>query len=230
MSSLKSAKLVAVMVGKVQEHPPQAEAGPYAQPWRSAFIKDEVEGRVAIRRLGVDGDEVANRDVHGGPEQSVLAYPYSHYKRWQSELKNQEMGPGGFGENLSIDGLDEHSVCLGDSYQIGSVLLQVSLPRLPCASIDRRWQRKGLMKQVGALSRTGWYFRVLEEGEVGAGDLVTRTSRPLPNWTVSDVLQLRMHAGKGNVDRAEELAECELLAPHWREHFAQRACRAGATS
>ncbi len=230
MSSQKPAKLVAVMVGKVQEHPSRGDAGPYAHPWRSAFIKDEVQGRVPIRRLGVDGDEVANRNVHGGPEQSVLAYPYSHYESWRCELNIQDMGPGGFGENLSIDGLDEHSVCLGDSYQIGSVALQVSLPRLPCASIDQRWMRKGLMKQVGQLSRTGWYFRVLEEGEVGAGDLVTRTARPLPNWTISDVLQLRMNASRADAGRAEQLAECELLAPHWREHFAGRVLRAGAMS
>jgi len=223
----KPAELIAVLVGKVQEHPGQGETGPYSRTWKSAFIKTEVRGRVRIQRLGVDGDEVANRDVHGGPEQSVLAYPYSHYEKWRDELAILTMAPGGFGENLAINGLDEHSVCLGDSYQIGSALLQVSLPRLPCSSIDRRWQRKGLMKQVGELSRTGWYFRVLQEGEVGAGDLVVRTARPLPDWTVSDVLQLRMGGNEADADRAAYLADCELLAPHWREHFAQRARRAG---
>lgn len=229
MRTQESAHLVAVMAGKVREFPATEESSHFGLPWRSAFVKEELPGKVHVGRLGLEGDEVANPKVHGGPEQSVLAYPYEHYQSWRSELGVKTMGPGGFGENLSIDGLDEVSVCIGDSYKIGSVLLQVSLPRLPCASIDRRWRRKGLMKQVGDLSRTGWYFRVLQEGKLATSDPVVRTARPLPDWTVKRVLQLRLQNSEESLDQAAQLAQCELLAPHWREHFAQRVNRTEAS-
>ena len=225
MTTQKSAQLVAVLAGKVRDFPATEEPGHFGRPWRSAFIKEALTGTVQVRRLGLEGDEVADTKVHGGLEQSVLAYPYEHYQRWRSESGVEEMGPGGFGENLCIDGLDESSVCIGDSYKIGTVLLQVSLPRLPCSSIDRRWRRKGLMKQVGEFSRTGWYFRVLQEGKLAASDPVFRTARPLPQWTVKRVLQLRLNNDEESLNQVTELAECDLLAPHWREHFAQRASR-----
>ena len=229
MTAQESARLVAVLAGKVRDFPATEEVGRFARPWRSAFVKEALSGTVHVGRLGVEGDEVDDTKVHGGPEQSVLAYPFEHYQRWRSESGVEAMGPGGFGENLCIDGLDESSVCIGDSYKIGSVLLQVSLPRLPCASIDRRWRRKGLMKQVGDLSRTGWYFRVLQEGTLTPSDRVLPTARPFPDWTVKRVLQLRLHNSKESLGEAAQLAECELLASHWREHFAQRINRAAGS-
>jgi len=225
MRGSDEAALEAVLVGPVRTHSGGDPAGPFAHSWRSGFVKAPVDGPVQVRKLGLDGDEVANTAVHGGIEQSVLGYPAAHYPRWREELAVAEMGPGGFGENLCIRGLDENSVCIGDEFQVGSTRLQVSLPRLPCASIDRRWQIKGLSKQVAALARTGWYFRVLREGELRAGDPVQRLQRPLPQWTVSQVLRLRLHNERSSLDSAAELARCELLAGHWRQHFADRVAR-----
>ncbi len=225
MSLPADAALEAVLVGSVRTHPGGAPSGPFAGPWRSAFVKEPVDGPVQIRSLGLDGDEVANTSVHGGLEQSVLGYPAAHYPHWREELAMAEMGPGGFGENLCISGLDEQGVCIGDEFQVGSAQLQVSLPRLPCASIDRRWQIAGLGKKVGVLARTGWYFRVLREGEVRAGDLVQLLRRSLPQWTVARVLRLRLDNQRDSLDSAAELAHCELLAGHWRQHFADRVAR-----
>ena len=175
------------------------------------------------------GGHIRAAAVHGGLEQSVLAYPGAHYRRWRQELGIDEMGPGGFGENLCVSALDEHSVCIGDQLEVGSALLQVSLPRLPCASIDRRWQRRGLSLQVGRTCRTGWYLRVLREGAVQTGDVLHRTARPLPQWTVARVLQLRLANDPAQLDNAAQLADCELLSGHWREHFAARLARGGTS-
>ena len=225
MSSLPPAILEAVLVGKVREHPAGEPDGPFAQPWRSAYIKDPVDGPVRIHKLGLEGDQVADTRVHGGLEQSVLAYPACHYRQWRSELGIAEMGPGGFGENLCVTGLDETSVCIGDQYQVGDALLEVSLPRLPCASINRRWRDTSLAQEVGRLSRTGWYFRVLREGEVCAGDRLERIAHPMTEWTVAKVLQLRLNNNRDSLEQAGRLASCELLAAHWREHFADRVTR-----
>jgi len=225
MSSSRSAILEAVLVGKVREHPGEGPNGPFQQPWRSAYIKEPVDRPVWIRKLGLEGDQVADTRVHGGPEQSVLAYPACHYGHWRSELGIEDMGPGGFGENLCVTELDETRVCIGDQYQVGGAVLQVSLPRLPCASINRRWRIPHLAQKVGRLSRTGWYFRVLSEGEVSAGDRLQRLARPLPEWTVAKVLQLRLNNDQDSLEPAGRLAACELLAAHWREHFAARVTR-----
>jgi len=225
MTSQPVSSLEAVLVGRVREHPGGEPGGPFARPWRSAFVKQPVDGPVRIGPLGLDGDEVANTAVHGGLEQSVLAYPGAHYPRWRRELGINEMGPGGFGENLCVSELDEHKVCIGDQFEIGSAVLQVSLPRLPCASIDRRWQRRGLSLQVGKDCRTGWYLRVLREGTVRSGDVLHRTARPLPQWTVARVLKLRLVNDPEQLEDAAQLADCELLAGHWREHFAGRLAR-----
>ena len=115
------AALEAVLVGAVRTHPGGASSGPFARPWRSGFVKVPVDGPVQIRRLGLEGDEVANTTVHGGLEQSVLGYPAAHYPRWREELTVADMGPGGFGENLCISGLDELSVCIGDEFQVGAL-------------------------------------------------------------------------------------------------------------
>jgi MOSC domain-containing protein YiiM len=227
MTREPAAILEAVLVGQVREHPGGQRGGPFARPWRSAFVKEPVDGPVHIGPLGLEGDEVANTAVHGGLEQSVLAYPGAHYPRWRQELGIDEMGPGGFGENLCVSELDENSVCIGDRLEVGGAVLQVSLPRLPCASIDRRWQRRGLSLQVGRDCRTGWYLRVLREGAVRAGDVLHRTARPLPQWTVARVLQLRLSNERDQLEDAAQLAGCELLAGHWRDHFASRVARGG---
>src|SRR5262249_47371619 len=144
-------------------HGTPGAADPLEQPWTSAYYKDPVTGPVKLGRLGLEGDQQADRRVHGGPDMAVLAYSIDHYPVWRRELGIESMGPGGFGENFAVAGRDERTVCVGDVIAIGDARLQVSQPRGPCANISRRWKRADLLKRVTENGRSGWYLRVLDE-------------------------------------------------------------------
>ena len=152
--------------------------------WLTAFGKRPVEGPVRLHRLNLEGDRVADKVGHGGPDQAVLGYSADHYPAWREELGLPEMGPGGFGENFTISGQDERTVAIGDVYRVGTALVQVSQPRGPCYKISYFWRRPDLLGRCEASGRHGWYLRVLEEGVVEAGLPVELVERPNPYWTV----------------------------------------------
>src|SRR5712692_154873 len=181
--------LVSVQVGRSRLLP----APEFAKRlrWRSAFFKTPVNGSVRLSSQGLEGDQQGDRRVHGGLEMAVLAYSADHYPRWRSELGLAEMGPGGFGENFTIVGQDEESVCIGDAYAIGSTVVQVSSPRGPCYKIGYRWARPDLLRRVEATGRHGWYLRVVQEGWVEAGQPVVLVARPYPDWTVRRATDVR---------------------------------------
>jgi MOSC domain-containing protein YiiM len=217
-----SAILVSVQVGRVRAYGAPDAADPREREWRSAFAKAPVRGPVHVGRLGLDGDEQAATDVHGGPEMAVLAYALDHYPAWRAELGIVELGPGGFAENFTVSGMDERAVCVGDVFAVGTARLQVSKPRGPCATISRFWKRPDLLRRVAETGRTGWYLRVLAEGTVEAGAEVRRLERPHPEWTVARVLELRHHPERDR-EALERLAGCPALAPGWRAEFARLA-------
>jgi MOSC domain-containing protein YiiM len=217
-----SATLVSVQVGRIRAYGAPDAADPREREWRSAFAKSPVSGPVHVGRLGLDGDEQAATEVHGGTEMAVLAYALEHYPAWREELGIAEMGPGGFAENLTVSGLDERTVCVGDVVTVGGARLQVSKPRGPCATISRFWKRPDLLRRVAETGRTGWYLRVLDEGAVAAGQEVRRLERPFPEWTVARVLELRHHPERDRGALAR-LADCAALAPGWRGEFARLA-------
>jgi MOSC domain-containing protein YiiM len=167
---------------------------------------------------------VYNTDVHGGTQMAVLAYAAAHYREWRAEPGLEAMGPGGFGENLTIDGLDEHSVCIGDTYDVGEVRLQVSQPRGPCSNISRRWGVPTLLQRVAETGRTGWYLRVLREGLLERGQEVSLAARPHPDWSVARLLALRLDPQRDPAALAW-LAACEELSPQWRAMYAEHAAR-----
>ena len=173
--------LVSVQVGLPRELPAKT---PGARPWRSAIVKAPVAGPVWLGRLGLAGDEQADRRYHGGPEQAVLAYAAAHYPLWNAELAPRGLTPGAVGENLTVEGQDETSVCLDDVYAIGEALVQVSCPRPPCRKVSRRWDVHDLAARLTRTGRTGWYLRVLREGEGAAGRAVGRVARAQPDLTV----------------------------------------------
>ena len=177
-----SAKLLSIQIGTPKSYTDEQGT------WETAFFKDTVEGSVFLGKLGLAGDAVANTKHHGGPEQAVLIYGAVNYPRWQAEL-GKEFPFGGFAENLTMSGLDEAMVCIGDIYQIGPVKLQVTRPRIPCWKIARRWGMPDLTKRVSQTGRTGWYCRVLEEGEIEAGLLVELLERPNLEQTVAQAYQ-----------------------------------------
>lgn len=144
-----------------------------------------------LKRLGLDGDRPADRRFHGGPDQAALCYAAAHYAVWREELGIADIGPGGFGENLTIADQDEQSVCVGDVYQVGEALVEVSKPRVPCYKISYFWRRPDLLERVQQTGRHGWYVRVLQEGRVEAGDELIRVDRRPFAPTVAQAVTLR---------------------------------------
>lgn len=190
---------------------PTGDGAPWDRVWETGFVKRPVEGPVLLRRENLAGDGQADLRSHGGPDKAVLAYAVEHYPRWREELGLPELGPGGFGENLTVEGQDECSVCLGDVYALGEAVLEVSQPRSPCYKISWRWRRPELLPRVEETGRHGWYLRVLQEGTIEAGQPLTLVRRPYPQWTVrraSDVFRAR----REDTDAAAELAACPALA------------------
>lgn len=223
MSAEWLATVTSVRAGRIARHdrPEWDEVRP---EWNTAFWKDEVAGAVHVGTLGVEGDQQADKQHHGGPEMAVLMYAESHYEHWRTLAGLAAMGPGGFGENLVLRGTDETKVCVGDVLDLGSARLQVASPRGPCMDISRRWNTAGLLQQVVDSRRTGWYLRVLREGAVASGDAVTLVERPHEGWTIDRLLALRYVAPRDHAALAEA-ASLGAFAPEWREQFARLSAR-----
>lgn len=214
--------IASVQVGLPQHFGTQGAADPMDRPWVSGYVKRSVGEPVWVSRTGIRGDGQADLKHHGGPEKAVLAYAASHYARWREELGITEFGAGALGENLTVQGMSEESVCIGDTYRAGEVLMQVSQPRQPCWKISRRWRVKDLALRAQESGRTGWYLRVLHEGWLQTGTKLELVDRPMPEWSVARASRL-LHVEKQDRKNAAVLAACELLAPSWRETFAKRA-------
>lgn len=205
------AKLLSIQTGRVQTH-----LLSNGEAWTSAYVKTPVSGAVYAGKSGLAGDEQRNLKVHGGEHRAILGYDAGHYPVWYQET-GRELAYGSFGENFTLEGLSEDTVCLGDIYQIGdTVRVQVSQPRQPCHQIYNHLKIRGIQQRVDETRRTGWYFRVLNSGPVEAGMTMTLLERSQPEWTI-----LRAHEVMDNraVDRraAAALAEVEALSPGWRE-------------
>ena len=220
-----SGRVVSVRVGKVTAYERPAWDHIQTRPYQTAFRKAEVAGPVHIGPLGLQGDEQADKKFHGGPHMAVLMYAESHYPGWRLVEGLADMGPGGFGENLTVTGLDETQVCVGDVFEVGGATLQVASPRGPCADISRRWDREWLLRKVVERRHTGWYLRVLAPGEVKAGDVVQLLERPHAGWTVDRMLQLRYLVPR-DVPGLREASAVAAFSPEWREKFAEMAEKA----
>ncbi len=214
-------RLQSIQVGR-----PRFRVSGSGRRWRTAFFKDPVERAVALRAINLDGDQQGDIRVHGGPEMAVLCYSAGHYPAWREELGLPEMGPGGFGENFTIAGADEWSVCIGDVLEVGDAVVQVSQPRGPCWKIAERWERPDLLKRVEASGRHGWYLRVLQEGTVEAGFDIRLLARPQEDWTVrraADTYRWR----KWRPEDAAALAAIPELAPRPKAELARVASAHG---
>lgn len=180
--------------------------------WTSSIFKEPIDGAVPVKQLGLEGDRCADPENHGGVDKAILGYSADHLDFWQKEL-GQPVPGGGFGENLTFEGLDETMVCIGDRWTIGSVLLQVSQPRQPCWKLGRRWKRNDLPKMVVKLGYSGWYFRVLKEGVLESGQEVTLVQRTHPEWTVARASSV--FYGK-QPEEKQLLAGLDELAAAWK--------------
>lgn len=185
----------------------------------SAIAKSPVGGAQRVGFLGIDGDEQADLSVHGGPDKAIHHYPRDHYDWWAGELGGHELlgAPGAFGENISTAGLVEGEACIGDRYRLGTALVEISQGRQPCWKLGHRFGIATVPATVVRTRRSGWYYRVIEEGEVAAGATLDLIERPLPEWSVERVFGLLIGgAGKREPAALRELADMEQLASTWR--------------
>ena len=143
----------------------------------TGIYKETISGRLMLRRLNLDGDGQADLRVHGGREKAVYVYPSEHYAFWRTELPGVPLPYGIFGENFTTEGLDERSVYIGDQYQIGNAVVEVTQPRMPCFKLGVRFRRPDIPQRFHASERCGFYLAVLREGDVGAGDVWERLVR-----------------------------------------------------
>ncbi len=190
--------------------------------WMTGFFKLPIPHRIWLSTLNLDGDGQADLENHGGLDKAVNVYPAEHYPYWVQTIGLADLQPGSFGENFTIEGLLESDVCIGDVFEVGDALVQISQPRQPCWKLARRWGIKDLALQVQETGRTGWYFRVLREGHVQAGDSLVLLERHCPNWTVSVANEV-MHHRIDDRQAAHDLADCVYLSSRWREKLKRRA-------
>lgn len=208
-------RLESVQIGQSRTYGTPGAANPLERPWTSAIRKQPVEGQVWAGREGLSGDQQYDRLGHGGPDRALLMYSADHYPRWREEWGRKDVGPGAFGENLTVSRLSEDSACIGDVFRIGEVRVQVSSPRSPCNNLARRHGIHDLVKVILLNHRSGWYLRVLQEGWLEAGMEVLLADRPYPQWTIRRSAQVK----RLRADLPEEarlLAACPALQVEWR--------------
>lgn len=176
-----SPRIASVQTGRI------APLGPKGVP--SGFVKRVVNGPVRVEMLGLAGDEQADLRVHGGFDKAVYGYALANYAAWLREVPQHAalLVPGGLGENLTIDGLDEAAVCIGDIVRVGTATLQVTQPRQPCFKFGLRFNDPLMPRAMVKNGLCGWYYRVIEAGAVSAGDTLELQERPNPDWSIAQV-------------------------------------------
>jgi MOSC domain-containing protein YiiM len=184
----------------------------------TGIFKTPVNGRLRMCTLNLEGDRQADLSVHGGPNKAVYGYPSEHYAYWKKELPGVELPWGSFGENLTTSGLLESEVHIGDRFTIGAAEVVVTQPRLPCFKLNLKFDRDDMVKRFLASHYSGFYFRVLREGEVGAGDEIVPIHRDENRVSVLDALRLYLRESDSSELRNRAL-RLEYLSPSWRKEL-----------
>lgn len=218
--------LQSVQVGMPHRYGVPKATDPMERRWQTSFFRTPSPEPRWLYTTHLDGNVQADLKHHGQPDQAVLLYAAAHYPLWQAELGRQDIGPGGFGENFTLDGLSEETACIGDIYALGAAQIQVTGPRYPCWKIERRWGIEGLTARVAATGRTGWYCGVLHEGMIEPGMPVSLIERPYPEWTMALINDFG-HGRNKDVEKAQALAACPLLHGFWGELIVRSATRKG---
>lgn len=209
-----SVPILALLAGKVQ---------PFTRGEASAIGKTPLTGPIKIGFLGIEGDEQADHRYHGGPDKALHHYPADHYPYFSQLAPGQDLlnAPGAFGENISTWGLLEEEVCIGDRFRCGTALLEVSQGRQPCWKQGDRLEWTLLPALMVKQRRSGWYYRVIEEGMAAEGDTLTLVDRPLSDWSVKRVFGLLIAGDwKRDPEALPALRDMELLFSGWRDHAA----------
>jgi MOSC domain-containing protein YiiM len=209
---MPAATLLSVQTGRT------APLGPDHVP--SAFVKTARTGPVAVGHLSLEGDEQADLAVHGGPEKAVYAYAASHFPDWAARFPALNFTGGAMGENLTVTGMTEADICVGDVHGIGTALLQVCQPRQPCFKFSLRHNNNRLPKTMVKSGQSGWYYRVLQTGALKASDAIILHERPNPDFPFTRLVEI-VYRGQATRQEIARMAEMPGLAGQWRDHARQ---------
>jgi len=187
-------------------------------PVATGIFKEPVPGSVRLHTLNLDGDRQADLSVHGGVSKAVYAYPAEHYEFWKRELPNMKLPYGMFGENFTTEGLSEDSVNVGDRFRIGNAEVMATEPRLPCYKLGIKFGRADIIRKFLQSRRTGFYFAVLQEGAVKAGDEIELISRDANNIPISDITRLYAFE-RDDLATLRRAVKLEGLSESWRGYF-----------
>lgn len=187
----------------------------------TGIFKKPVSGPVPLRTLNLDGDQQADLIVHGGPYKAVYAYPFEHYPFWRKEFPDMDLPPGTFGENFTTEGLGEDTLHVGDRFQIGSAILMVRQPRMPCYKLAAKFRRDDMVQRFLRSGRSGFYFSVEREGQVEAGDTIQPVSNNEDGISISEMNRLFFHDkyNRGLLGKAMATGD---LPKDWRDYFLER--------
>ncbi len=194
----------------------------------TGIFKKPVSGPVQLRTLNLDGDRQADLSVHGGPHKAVYAYPSEHYPYWRQELPGVELPWGMFGENFTTAGLAEDDLHIGDRFQIGSAIVMVRQPRIPCYKLAAKFQRDDILERFLLNGRSGFYFSVEQEGLVEVGNAFELLDRNADGITISEMNRLFVRE-KYNQDLLRKGIQTAALPEDWREYFSERLQQPEAT-
>lgn len=214
-------RLISMQVGMPQQmmQPEEKRMDFRNQHWTSGIFKSAVHGPLVVAKTGLPGDGQADLKNHGGPDNVVLAFAASRYAFFRHALGMPELGYGSFGENFTVEGFEDATVCIGDIWRVGtgpeSVTLQVTQPRQPCYKLGRRIGHQEVVKLATEQGCAGWYLRVLQEGQVEVGMPIERLEQPHPEWPVRDAVWV-MYARKKQPDRARQLSSLPELSARWK--------------
>ena len=193
----------------------------------TGIFKEPVHGRVRLRSMNLEGDGQADLKGHGGVNRAAYVYTIENYDFWKNELDRDDFSYGQFGENFTVEGMREDQIHVGDIFRVENALVQVTQPRIPCFKLGIKMNMARFPKLFLASGRVGFYLRVLEEGEVGAGDVVDRVWNDPNRMTVREINYLLYFDGQNLADARRALA-IEALSPGWRDSFEERLRKAGA--
>ncbi|WP_462252372.1 MOSC domain-containing protein [Ekhidna sp.] len=184
----------------------------------TGIFKNKVDGPVRVSTFNVEGDKQADLKVHGGVDKAVYAYPAEHYEFWKEERSDLHFEKGNFGENLSTYGLDETNTFIGDVYELGSILLQVTSPRMPCFKLGIRMGDSRFIKDFMKAEKNGFYFKVLQEGTIEAGDEIRKIKEDGHQLSVREVIQLYT-TRKNDKELLQKAVDSPSLPQDWVDHF-----------
>lgn len=219
---LSNMRIVSVSVGR-----------PRLLSWKgktfsTGIIKEPVSGRAMLRRTNLDGDRQADLSVHGGPNKAAYAYPSEHYEYWVKQFPGRDLPWGSFGENFTTVGMVEDEVRIGDRYRVGSAVVMVKTPRVPCFKLAAKFQSDEIIEKFLRSGRSGYYFSVVEEGEVGAGDEFEFLGGETLTVTVLEAYELYW-SPQPDIELLKRAVRVNGLPDGWRERFRARLGEVGKT-